>query len=92
MADAINLDYEAIGQILKVTCAAPINQIATQVAANAAGDGNLPDNARVTVKQFTTDRAIAVVRLNHPAALALQAKYGVLTRAAAAEGLEVRAK
>ena len=92
MADGIDLDYDAIGQILKVTCARPINQIATSVAATVAGDGNLPDNARVTVKQFTTDRAIAVVMLSHPAAVALQAKYGVLTKAAAAEGLEVTAK
>lgn len=92
--DAINLhtDYEALGQILKVTCAPAINAIATQVAANAAGDGNLPDNATVTVKQFTTDRAIAVVRLNHPTGLALQAKHGLLTKAAAAAGLEVTAK
>lgn len=88
----LKLDFDAIGEILKVTCAPAINQLALAVAANASGDGNLPDNATVTVKQFTTDRAIAVVRLNHPAAQSLQAKYGILTRAASAEGLEVKAK
>lgn len=88
----LNLDFEEIGQILKVTCAPAINTMALEVAANAAADANLPDNATVTVAQFTTDRAIAVVRVNHPAGLALQAKYGILTKAAAAAGLEVTAK
>ena len=37
----------------------------------------------------TTDRARAVVALKHPAGMAVQAKYGTLTRAAAAAGLEV---
>jgi hypothetical protein len=88
----LHLDFDAIGEILKVTCAPAINELAGKVAANAAGDSNLPDGATVTVKQFTTDRAVAVVRLNHPASAALQAKYGILTRAAAAAGLEVKAK
>lgn len=92
MADGIHLDYEAIGKILKETCAAPINELAQKVAANAAADGNLPADATVTVKAFTTDRAIAVVRVNHPAALALEAKHGILKRAAAATGLEVKSK
>lgn len=92
MADGIDLDYDAIGQILKVTCAPAIASLGANVAANAAGDGNLPDGAKVTVKQFTTDRAIAVVMLSHPAALATELKHGVLRKAAAAEGLEVTAK
>jgi len=92
VADIYHPDYEAIGKILRETCAPAINQIATKVAANAAADENLPDDATVTMRPFTTDRAIAVVRLNHPAGLAIQAKYGVLTKAAAAEGLEVRAE
>jgi len=92
VADGINLDYEAIGKILQETCAKPINTIALKVAANAAANPDMLPDATVTVRQFTTDRAIAVVRVNHPAGLALEAKYGILARAAAAEGLEVRAK
>lgn len=92
MADGIHLDYEAIGKILRETCKAPINTLATKVAANAAANPDTPDDATVTMRPFTTDRAVAVVRLNHPAGLALEAKYGILARAAAAEGLEVRAK
>ena len=37
----------------------------------------------------TTDRAISIVALSHPAGLAVQAKYGALTKAAAQAGLEV---
>lgn len=89
---AIELDYDAIGKILRETCAAPINALALKVAANAAANPDTPPEASVTVRPFVTDRAIATVMLAHPAAGALQAKYGILTRAAAAEGLEVTAK
>jgi hypothetical protein len=88
----IHLDYEAIGELLRERCAAPINEIAQKVAANAAADANLPSDATVTVAPFVTDRAIAVVRVNHPAGDALEAKHGILKRAAAAEGLEVTSK
>jgi hypothetical protein len=50
------------------------------------GGGELP----VEVSSYTTDRAAAAVVLTHPAGIAMQAKYGVLTKAAADEGLEVR--
>ena len=92
MADGIHLDYEAIGKILRVTCKPQINALARKVADRAKADPNTPDDATTSVHPWTTDRAIAVVGLNHPEARALQAKYGILTRAAAAEGLEVKAK
>jgi len=85
----IELDYEAIGEILRVACRRPVNALGRAVAEAAGGDANLPDNATVTSRGFTTDRAVAVVRLNHPEGVALQAKYGILTRAASANGLEV---
>lgn len=44
------------------------------------------------VEMTTTDRAHGSVTIKHPAGLAMQAKRGVLTKAAAAAGLEVRAK
>ena len=88
----IHLDYEAIGELLRERCAPEINELAQKIAANVAADGNLPADATVTVTPFVTDRAIAVVRVNHPAGDALEAKHGILKRAAAAEGLEVRSK
>ena len=44
----------------------------------------------VKVDPQTSDRARARVILAHPAGLAVQAKHGALSKAAAAEGLEVR--
>lgn len=50
------------------------------------GDVALP----VKVRVYETDRARASVILAHPSGLAVQAKHGALTRAAAAAGLEVK--
>jgi len=85
----IRLDSGAIEQILKVDMRAPITAIAQEVASNVS-TGSV--DARVTVKEYTTDRAAAAVTIAHPAGLAIQAKHGALTKAAAAVGLEVRAK
>lgn len=88
----VKVDYDALGEILKVQCAPAVNELALRVAAKAMDDGNLPDDADVDVRHFTTDRAIAVVRVRHPSGLAAEAKHGVLKKAAAAEGLEVTSK
>jgi hypothetical protein len=50
------------------------------------GDTALP----VEVTVYETDRARASVTIAHPSGLAVQAKHGVLTRAASAVGLEVK--
>lgn len=50
-----------------------------------AGDLNVP----VEVNMTTTDRAHGFVSITHPAGLAVQAKYGALTKAAAQAGLDV---
>lgn len=44
----------------------------------------------VSVRSETTDRASATVVLAHPAGIAVQAKHGVLTKAASALGLGVK--
>ena len=44
----------------------------------------------VKVKHSVTDRAKSTVVLAHPAGLAVQAKHGALTKAAAQAGLEVK--
>lgn len=67
-------------EVLKELAADAIHALAQQVAAQA-GDA-------AQVDEYTTDRAAASVSV--PAHL--QAKDGVLTRAAAAAGLEVRSK
>lgn len=67
-------------EVLKQLAAGPVNALAQQIAGHAG------DDAEVT--EYTTDRAAASVSVPAEA----QAKDGVLTRAAAAAGLEVRSK
>jgi hypothetical protein len=50
--------------------------------------GDIPLPVRVDV--YETDRARAEVWLAHPSGLAVQAKHGLLTRAASQAGLEVK--
>ncbi|MFE0039439.1 hypothetical protein [Streptomyces sp. NPDC059015] len=51
----------------------------------------LPSGTDVRVDHYTTDRAASVVVIADVRGMAWQARDGVLTRAAGAEGLEVRA-
>lgn len=74
------LNRKGGAEVLKELAAQQINALASQVAALAGSDAE--------VDEYTTDRAAAAVRV--PADQ--QAKDGVLTRAAAAAGLEVRLK
>lgn len=85
MSDEIELDYEAIGRVLKTTLRPTMNRVTGQVARHAKANTDLP----VIVRPYTTDRAASVVVLASPAGVAEQAKHGTLTRAAAAAGLEV---
>jgi hypothetical protein len=65
-----------------------VSDAAKRVAAGAsiaAHDGAV----EVVVDETTTDRAKAFVTLAHPAGLGLEAKHGVLTKAARAAGLEM---
>lgn len=56
----------------------------------AAAREAMPDAHRgVVVDDYTTDRAASSVTIRDPLALDLEAREGVLTRAAAAAGLEV---
>lgn len=88
----IKLDYDAIGRILKETCAPVVHQLAAQIAESVRGNGDLPEGASVSVKDFVTDRAVSVILVGHPDASAIQAKHGILTSSAAAAGLEVTAR
>ncbi len=92
----LTLNHAGIADVLKSgDVAAQVNALAEQVAANVLAEGQLVahgDEMPVTVTPYTTDRAAASVTITHPAGLAVQAKHGTLTRAAAAAGLEVREK
>ncbi len=99
MAGKVRLDHGGIASILKsgemqklVSDAA--NEIAGNVQAQGIIVGALEGSAEiplpVEVSVTTTDRAHASVTLAHPAGIAVQAKYGALTKAASAAGLDVQ--
>jgi hypothetical protein len=81
MADpGFKLDRKGGAEVLREMVADQINELAKHIAAQAGPDAE--------VETYATDRAAASVRV--PADQ--QAKDGVLTRAAAAAGLDVRLK
>lgn len=75
--------------------ASEVNSLAHSVDANLKAQGITVAHGEAMptkVDQYTTDRRAASVTIAHPAGLNVQAKHGALTKAAAAAGLEVRAK
>jgi hypothetical protein len=100
MPDNVKLNHAGVAAILKSgEMAALVSGAAEEIANNVraqgqkvgafeGGEGEI--DLPVTVTPYTTDRAAASVALAHPAGIAVQAKHGVLTRAAAAAGLDVR--
>ncbi|MGB3301781.1 MAG: hypothetical protein WBA98_03745 [Gordonia sp. (in: high G+C Gram-positive bacteria)] len=91
MADKFRLNRKGVAEVLRSQCGDAVNALAEQVAAAARseiGDDSVP----VEVNQYTTDRGAAAVVIAHPSGAELQARGGVLTRAASSAGLEVVAK
>lgn len=86
----IKLDHNGIAELLKSAEVTRATELVAQgVAANVrSSEPNYP----VTVKMVTTDRAHALVTLATPAGMAVQAKRGSLTKAAAQAGLDVRSQ
>jgi hypothetical protein len=64
---------------------AMVTDRAEQIAENIRGEGHMTSDGSldvyVEVKEYQTDRAAAEVYIDHPAAEAIQAKYGTFTRA-----------
>lgn len=85
----VRLDHGGIGEVLK-SLGGPINELAAAIAARV--DVGSVTEAQVVVRPYTTDRAAAAVSIAHPAGLAIQAKHGALTKAAASVGLQVVSK
>lgn len=74
-----------------------VNGAAAKVAANVSAQAH-DGPVSTDVGSYSANvggrggRAAAYVTVTHPAAIALEAKYGVLVRAATAAGLPVKAK
>lgn len=82
------LDSDGLARYLKTdkNLAAAVRRNAEKVAGEARTRSGMP----VETDETVTDRAVVYVTIAHPGGAAAQAKHGVLTRAASAQGLEVR--
>lgn len=87
----IRLDHAGIAEVLKsAEVRSQVDALAAEVGRDAEANPSVRRNqVPVVVDHYTTDRAAASVTLKHPAGRGLQAKWGVLTRAAGSAGLEV---
>ncbi len=92
MAPKIRLDRAGMAAMLKSSGVALEVEIAAEDVASRIHEDTHDGPAPVEVTTGTTDRAVARVTITHAAGLALEAKYGALTRAAQGAGLEVTAQ
>lgn len=92
----VRLDHRGIGSLLRsAEMQQAVREVADTVASNVTSQGLTVSSGAslpVEVNTYITDRVAASVTINHPAGLGMQAKHGVLTKAAAAAGLEVTEK
>ena len=95
----IRLDRNGIAALAKSAgLASVVNTAAKAVADNITSQGltasspGAQSSASIVgeVDLYSTDRVSAAVTIKRPAGLALQAKYGVLTKACSAAGLELK--
>ncbi len=86
--DRVRLDSNGIASLLKSQqVATAVHNLAEQVADNVRGVK--PQAEEIVVDDYTTDRAASSVTVKDPRGRIWQARDGVLTRSAAAAGLEV---
>lgn len=89
----IKLDHAGIGAMLRSPeVAAAIGAQTSAVRGNVTLPAHHADRMPVKTESYTTDRAAGAVTIAHAGGLGVEAKYGVLVRAASAAGLEVRAR
>lgn len=90
MLEEFRLDTAGVREILK---GPEMRQVIDDLAGQIAGHvrASVPAGTVVSVRGYTTDRGAATVVVEDVQAMAWQARDGILTRAAAAAGLEVKA-
>lgn len=90
MLESLRLDSAGVRELLKgPDLHAVINDLAAGVAAHVRAQ--VPAGTVVEERSYTTDRGAATVAVQDVRAMAWQARDGLLTRAAGASGLEVKA-
>ena len=96
----VDLDRSGVGVVAKsAQMMDAVEDAANRIAANVGAQGLIATSgatksaALITavVSTGVTDRDRATVTIQHPAGLAMQARHGVLTKAASMAGLEVKA-
>ena len=95
----VGLNSAGVSELLKShQMQALVKEAADEVARNVDEQGLVahspgkesPEEIHAKVETGISDRARATVAINHPAGEAMQAKDGVLTKAAGQAGLKVR--
>lgn len=74
---------------LEATAKAVAADMQSDAASRVSGSNVAPETS-VTMAKNKNGRLTAIILLRHPGALALQARHGVMTRAAVHNGLDVR--
>ncbi len=91
----VRLDHAGIREVLQSEAVfQALHGLADEVAAEVRSHPRVQAHGvdgAVEVEAETTDRARLTVGILHPAGKGLEAKHGVLTRAAGAAGLDVNA-
>lgn len=78
---------------VQVLQSAPVRAVVHSLAERvAAGVRAQQPTADVVIDDYTTDRAASAVTIRDPLALTWHVRDGILTRAAAGAGLEVRSR
>ena len=92
MARVVRLDRLGMSMMLKQSeVRSEVTSLAEAVGNSArANEGVTKHSAEIKVEHYTTDRAASAVLIKHPIGMGIQAKYGALTQAASAQGLEVK--
>jgi hypothetical protein len=89
----LKLDRAGIAEVLKsAEVGDEIDAMASDVATRVYHPLANGDVLEAETDSYTTDRRAAGVTVAHPAALRVEAKYGLLAQAASAAGLEVTAR
>ncbi len=97
MTRSVVHDFDIPDHVLKSSAMRrAVEEKANEIADNVKSQGVMVEgepgdiDIPVTVSVYDTDRARATVWLSHPSGAAVQAKNGVLTRAASQAGLKVK--
>lgn len=90
MLQSFRLDTAGVREVLKgPEIRRTVDDLADAIATHVRP--HVPAGTVVSVRGYTTDRGAASVTVQDVRAMAWQARDGILTRAAGAAGLEVRA-